>query len=325
MKTKEKKNKIEKQPIIFAYGDDYFRLSEYLKEKKTNFISEGFLVEKFESGKSDIDSILFGLSLFSPLKVVLIDLKDINNNEAEYLLKVLETEPLPENTKILAYYPDSPDKRTKLFKNFDSLSQETIEISQFSPWKLNLVVQWAKSYCEENEIKVDKSALELMVDLLKNDTALIVSELRKIQTYCIDRKIELTDVKELCNSTPDLFQLVGLLLESNLIGFTNLWDKLTIFNNPLQLLATMQTIIRGNIQILSLNQEGFEAAEIARITGKNPWKTSQDLYALKKYDLSFLIKLLKIVNETEEEIKIGQSFNPSLTIKMKCFNLLKKT
>ena len=87
------------------------------------------------------------------------------------------------------------------------------------------------------------------------------------------------------------------------------------------MLAGLQTIFRNYLSLKSLQIENLPSAEIARLTAKNPWKIGQDLQKIKNISFDFLLKINQMLNQTEEDLKTGASFDPNLHFRFKILSL----
>lgn len=308
---------MEKKGIYFIFGEDRFRLKSELAKLKENLLDEKKVFLKL-SCKDDLQSSLFGLSLFAENKVVLIDFVDFS---ADILYKLLEEnlEQISDNLEIIFYQTGKPDKRLKFYKFIEKIAAKIIEVPEFSPWKTQDIIKWASEHAKELNVKINNLALQKLIEFYDSDTASIDSELQKLNCYCQNQEIKLADIEALCQAQDNLFDLVDLLLAKQFSEFSEITKKLFLYQNPLQVLAGLQTIFRNYLNLKSLSN--MPSAEIARLTSKNPWKTNQDLQKLKSISFDFLFNINQSLNQIEEDIKTGACFDPSLHFRFKILSL----
>jgi DNA polymerase III delta subunit len=339
-KTKSvKKNLVlGKQEIYLLSGDDSFRLQIELKRIKQEIIQDwntaqdgqshtenlGLVIDNEisvlqASSNNDLQSTIFGVSLFHSKKLVLIDLADF---EAEDIIALLECDEIPDFIKVIFYYRGKLDKRQKLYKFLESVSIRVVEVEQFSSWKTADIANWAKAQAAALQVKIDHNAVDKLVELNGNNSALIFSELQKLQCFAENNPIKLKDVEDLCKPHNDVFDLVNYLLVGNLQIFSRKIKEISLFQHPLELIRAMQTIFRGFLQIKSLQASDIQSAEIARLTGKNPWKTNQDLIKLSKVKIEKLSAIYKMLGQIESEIKSGQAFDPVTHMRFRAMSLV---
>jgi DNA polymerase III delta subunit len=306
-----------KHNSFLLFGDDSFRLGARLASLKNSILKSSKSVSLVKaSPKDDLQSIIFGVSLFADFKLILIDLELF---DLELISEIMK-EGLPESVKIILFKSGKFDKRLKAYKALEKLVDESIEIEQFSPWKTADILNWVKGHAAEQQIKIEPIALQKLVEYFGANTALISSELIRLNCYMAGGLIKKEQVQELCQSSDNLFDLADLLLYGKLPELTQKIKKLSDFQNSLALVAGLQTVFRAYLTIKSLEDE-FPAPEIARLTGKNPWKIGQDLNKLANISFENLLLVVRMLNQIEEEIKTGQSFDPDLQLRFRILSL----
>lgn len=312
--------------LVLLHGDDGFRVKIQLKELKNNSSeasAETSLI--YLSSKDDLGSQIFGLSLFSLRKLILINLDDFNIEALveDFTFWLSQEEVIPAEIKIIFHSSKKLDKRTKSFKALESMVSKVFEVNQFSPWKPLETVDWLKKYASQAEIKIERIALEKLVEFYGNDSATLVSELEKLYCYSAGEEIKLQDVKENCESHQDLFALSDTLLGKDFTGFCKAAYKTITFSSPLPLLAGMQSVFSNFLVLKELADAGKNSNQIAELTGKNPWKVGQDLQKLKKINQEFLRNLCFSLNKLEYEIKTGEGFDPALQMRFRVLSLVR--
>ncbi len=309
---------IFKDPNIFLFfGEDRFRLKRQLDSLCKTICEEkpGLTVKKL-SAQDDLESEISGLSLFSNEKVVLIEL---NEFDPDNLLEAITNRASTSN-KIILFQLSKLDKRQKLYKSLEKLCNTT-EVEAFSPWKPAETIEWLQEIAEEENISIDKIALQSLVEHYGNDSTLLYSELKRLECYAAGNKIDHKQVQMLCESVENMFDLADYLLNKQFSEFAQKVKRITLFQNPLALVAGLQTVFRGYLQLKSMNEERLPSAEIAKSLGKNPWKVGQDLQKLKNTSFNYLLKVLESLNQIEEEIKTGFYFEPDLQFKFRFLQL----
>jgi DNA polymerase III delta subunit len=300
------------QNLYLIFGDDLFRLQKELSLLIKGLETEDKKVEQADPAQ-DLDSTLFGMSLFSSEKLILIDLDQFDSEQINRILD--SADQLIESTTLIFVKKGKLDKRLKFYKALEKIAYKVIEVESFSPWKLADIATWVKKQAQDQEIKLDSSAAQRLVECYGPDTAALYAELQKLQCFAGNDKITIAHVNAVCESHSDLFKLVDLLLNNELAELSRQIKELSLSQNPLMLLSGLQTIMRGNLAMKSLQVEGLSSNEIASHLGKNPWKVGQDLNKLTHCKIEFLQQIVKKLNILEEEIKTGICFNPELHLR----------
>ena len=116
-------------------------------------------------------------------------------------------------------------------------------------------------------------------------------------------------VQEICISNEDLFAFSDYLMQNEkdkaLLEYRKLLDK----KHPLEILATLQTMLRRWIILKSRAAECMPM-ELSRLTGQHEYVVKLTLQKLKRTSLKDLVYLKQRLTETEYKIKSGQLLNP---------------
>ncbi|MDX1920873.1 MAG: DNA polymerase III subunit delta [Candidatus Caenarcaniphilales bacterium] len=311
--------------LLLLHGDDGFRVQIQLKELKSSLLDGASEISLINfSSKDDLNSQIFGLSLFALQKLIFINLEDFNLEALVGDLEGLLCQEgnFPDGVKVILHSSKKLDKRTKSFKALEAMVAKIYEVNQFSPWKPLETVDWLKKYAAVHQIKIERTALEKLVEFYGNDSATLVSELEKLYCYSAGAEIKLLDVKDNCESNQDLFALSDRLLDRDFVGFCRSAYKTITFGSPLPLLVGMQSVFSNFLVLKELSDEGKNSNQIAELTGKNPWKVGQDVQKLKRIDQTFLRRLFFALNKLEYEIKTGEGFDPALQMRFRILSLV---
>lgn len=246
-----------KNQFVEKYGDfnllQVKELNENILEAlHQNMLSEWFMWEK---------------------KLIIIELNsELNEEIQDFLLKNIRT--VPENNMILFSYAN-PDKRTKLYKDLQDLSQ-------------------VKEFNSENEHDVEKivsaryknitdDALRLLIKYKANNTQKIVSEIEKLSI--IYPQIDTSHIKNIIipELEENIFLIIDDILNKNILESLK---KIDIILNQVNIYAFYNNLIanlRTSVFIMKLKKENKSQAEITNIL----WLWNKAFLINKKYNISF--------------------------------------
>ena len=111
-----------------------------------------------------------------------------------------------------------------------------------------------------------------------------------------------------CISNEDLFAFSDYLMENEKDKALLEHRKLLETRYPLEILSTLQTMLRRWI-ILKAKAQSSSAFELAKLTGMHEYVVKLNLQKLKKTNLKDLVKLKQNLTEAEYRIKSGQAFD----------------
>ena len=246
-----------KNQFVEKYGDfNLLQIKELneniLETLHQNMLSEWFMWEK---------------------KLIIIELNsELNEEIQDFLLKNIRV--VPENNMILFSY-NNPDKRTKLYKDLQDLSQ-------------------VKEFNSENEQDVERivsaryknitdDALRLLIKYKANNTQKIVSEIEKLSI--IYNQIDASHIKNIIipELEENIFLIIDDILNKNILESLK---KIDIILNQVNVYAFYNNIIanlRTSVFIMKLKKENKSQAEITNIL----WLWNKAFLINKKYNISF--------------------------------------
>ena len=111
-------------------------------------------------------------------------------------------------------------------------------------------------------------------------------------------------VREICISNEDLFAFSDFLMENEKDRALLEYRKLLDTRYPLEILSTLQTMLRRWI-ILKARSQNSSPMELSRMTGMHEYVVKLTLQKLKKNNLKDLVKLKENLTEAEYRIKAG--------------------
>ncbi len=316
----EKKQKTKTSNIYFLFGEDHFRLNLALKALLQKF---SHLPLKKLQENDDFQSTIWEVSFFAEEKLILLNWHDFSTNKINELTNLIESEDLPEFVHLILYAAGKMDKRLKAYKFLEKSATETTEIEQFSPWKLQDICKWTKDLATEREINIETNAVQRLVEFYTSDTASIASELEKLYCYTAGKPIKKLDIENLCQNNFDLFDLSDNLLLGQISDFINKFKKIAYFQNPLPIIAGLQTVFRNYTILKDLQGQGLGESEITKLTNKNPYKIKQDLIKLKNIKLNYLLQIIKKLNLIEEGLKTGKAYDALIYFQFQILSLNK--
>ena len=158
-------------------------------------------------------------------------------------------------------------------------------------------------------IKPSSDAVTNLVIQVGNNLRQLDTELDKLKLLAYPSENITADmVKEICISNEDLFAFSDLLMQNEkdraLLEFHKLLDK----KHPLEILATLQTMLRRWI-ILKAKSGELTNYELSRLTGQHEFVVQKTLQKLKKTNLKDLVALKQNLTEAEYRIKSGQALD----------------
>lgn len=217
---------------------------------------------------------------------------------------------LPETTTLLlttSHKPDSRLKSTKLLQKHATIQ----EFSLIPTWKTDLLVKQVKQATQEAGVKLTAHAVELLADLVSNDTRRLHSELEKLRLYSGDSKqpLDETTIATLVTaSSQSTIQLAAAIRQGQTPQALDLIADLLRQNEPaLRIVSSLVTQFRTWLWIKVMREAGERSEpEIAKAAElRNPKR----LYFLQKevetLSAHTLAQTLPLLLELEASLKRG--------------------
>lgn len=305
--------------IHFFYGEEDFDIEQEINKLKKG-LDKNFLEMSLKTYNNpkfpDLISILRSQPMMFGKMLIIINCPD-------YFSKVFEDKEIKEIEKALednnenldiAFVVQLPrnegkklDSRKKLFKILSKYnSKECAVIPTYKTADLeNRILKLGK----DKGIKLDKNALTAIISQIGNNLRQIDKELDKLKLFAYPKDTVNADmVKEICISNEDLFAFSDYLMENQKDKALLEYRKLLDTKYPLEILATLQTMLRRWI-ILKAKGQTSTPFELSKLTGMHEYVIKLTLPRLKKTNLKDLVKLKQNLTDAEYRIKSGLSFD----------------
>lgn len=307
--------------IYFFYGDEDYNIELEIKKLKKKLLDKNFAAMNFKTANNpnipDLISLLRTQPMMFGNQMIVINCED-------YFSKTLEDNQLDEISKALEDNIESlcivfvvalarnegkkVDSRKKIYKIITKYAQSQ-EFPTFKTYKIEDISNWINKESKKHEVTFEKDAILTLIEQVGNNLRELSKEIEKLKLLAYPKdKITKKMVKEICISNEDLFSFADCLLKgdkgSALLEFKKLLDK----KHPLEILTTLQTMLRKWITIKSKSRE-FSMFEISKLVGQHEFVVKTTLEKMKDTNLKDLVRLKQNLTQAEYKIKSGQSIN----------------
>ncbi|MDD2907332.1 MAG: hypothetical protein PHH98_01695 [Candidatus Gracilibacteria bacterium] len=286
--------------IYLFTGNSDFLVSENVFKWKNQFIEkygDFNLVHIKQISDGEFDSYsqnILSSSFLGEKKLIIIDLhSELEEKISEFLLKILDK--IPESNILLFNYP-KPDKRQKLYKEIEKISEK----KEYNAESENDVINIIKGKYKD---KISNSAINLLIRYKSNNLNKIISEIEKL--LILKDYIEDSDVFN--NIIPELEESIFLLIDDILNNdIISAFKKIDIILNDTNIYAFYNNLlanIRTSVYIMKLKKEKLSPNEIGNILSLG----NKAFLAGKSYKISFerLSKLYLSLINLDKKMKSG--------------------
>ena len=305
--------------VYFFYGEEDFNIEAEINKLKKG-LDKDFLEMSYKSYDNpkfpDLIAILRSQPMmFGKMLVVINCLDYFSKTFEDKQIKEIESaiEVNNENLDIVfvAALPRDGgkklDSRKKLFKLL--AKQNSKECAAIPTYKTAELEDWVRKQAKAKSLKINPDAITALISQVGNNLRQLDGELDKLKLMCYpDKAATKETVKEICISNEDLFAFSDFLMQGEkdkaLLEYRKLLEK----KYPLEILSTLQTMLRRWI-IIKAKASEVSSFELAKLAGQHEYVVKLTIQKLKKTNLKDLIKMKKNLTDAEFRIKSGQAFN----------------
>ena len=305
--------------VYFFYGEEDFNIEKEVEKLKKS-LDKNFLEMSFKTYNNpkfvDLIAILRSQPMMFGKMLIIINCLDyfsktFEDKEIKQIAEALENNNDNLDIVFVAELPRGEgkklDSRKKFFKTLSKYNAR--EFPTIPTYKVADLEDWIKKQGKSKNIKFEPDALTAIISQIGNNLRQINAELDKLKLFAYPKDLITAQmVKEICISNEDLFAFSDFLMENQkdkaLLEYRRLLDK----KYPLEILATLQTMLRRWI-ILKAKAQECTSFELAKLTGMHEYVVKLNLQKLKKTNLKDLVKLKQNLTEAEYKIKSGQAFD----------------
>ncbi len=305
--------------VYFFYGEEDFNIEKEIENLKKS-LDKNFLEMSFKTCDNpkfaDLIAILRTQPMMFGKMLIVINCLDyfsktFEDKEIKEITAALENNNENLDIVFLACLPRNEgkklDSRKKFFKLLSKFNAK--EFPTIPTYKTAELEDWVKKQAKSKGIKPDADAVKDLIIQVGNNLRQLDTELDKLKLLAYpSENITAAMVKEICISNEDLFAFSDLLMQNEkdraLMEFHKLLDK----KHPLEILATLQTMLRRWI-ILKAKSGKLSNYELSRLTGQHEFVVQKTLQKLKNTSLKNLVALKQNLTDAEYRIKSGQALD----------------
>ena len=305
--------------VYFFYGDEDFNIEKEI-DKLNKGLDKNFLEMSFKTYDNpkfpDLISVLRSQPMmFGKMLIVINCIDYFTKTFDDKQLKEIESAIENNNENLdIAFVAALPrdggkklDSRKKFFKIL--AKQNSKECASSPTYKTAELEDWVKKSAKSKSLKINPDAAAALVSQVGNNLRQLDGELDKLALMCYPDKAATKEmVKDICISNEDLFAFSDFLMagekDKALLEYRKLLEK----KYPLEILSTLQTMLRRWIVIKAKASE-LTPFELGKLTGQHEYVVKLAIQKLKKTNLKDLVQLKKNLTNAEFKIKSGQSFN----------------
>ncbi len=287
--------------IVFA--DDVFAFEQWLSSQNFNIDN----IEKYDflKSKNDVDLLietLISFDIFNSNKIIIINninqiINKVDNNQQDIILNHDSNDKI-----IIFYFNEKIDTKLKWYKRLAN-NVEVVNLNkENNDFKSQII-----NFCDENNIKIDNSALNYFEDNIKD-----YNHLNQVKSKLVlyEQSIDL-DLAKLClddNSEINFLDLSQHIIDSNV---DKILSSIYYFNKNKQEYYGVIYLIAKKIntlfQVLLLQKAGFNQKDIClnlNISDKYYWFLSNKM--VLNFNINKCKKWIMLIKKVDFLVKNGR-------------------
>ncbi|HEM4069829.1 TPA: DNA polymerase III subunit delta [Streptococcus suis] len=316
-----KKDKLGSLTVLCGEDVGQYQIAKDLLLRQIDFDPADLGFAYFDMSEADysqVDLDLVSLPFFSDEKVVILDyFADLTTDKKRHLtddeLKQFEVylENPVETTRLIILAPGKLDSKRRLVKLLkrDGLVLETNPLKE-----MDLKNHFQKEIMRLG-LQMGGEVFQYLLVKSNFEFAEVSKNLAFLQSYKGKETIEISDIDTAIPKTlqDNIFDLTQLILQSKVDEARNLVRDLRLQGEEeVKLIAIMLTQFRTYLQVQILVEQGRGeqqiVAELSTIMGRkvNPYQIKFALRDSRHLSIGFLKKVVRLLIETDYQIKTGQ-------------------
>lgn len=315
--------------VYFFYGEEDYNIEQEIELMKSK-LNQDFIAMNFQSlDKPKFPELMTALRtppmMFGEM-LIIINAEDYFANQSSYF----EDKDYEEIESALMNNPDSLnivfvvklprnenkkiDSRRKLYKILSKFNMQ-----EFAPYKFyetDKVANWIRKNAKQKDITITDDAINCLIEQLGHNLRQLDNELAKLKLMAYpDKNVTKKMVEEISISNQDIFNITNNLLKKEKDKALLEFKKLTETKHPLEILSTLQTMIRKWIIIKTKHQQ-VSSFELTKLTGFKENQIKDVLKYLKTINTIDLVNLKQNLFDVEYKIKTGNAID--ITSEVEC-------
>ncbi len=309
--------------LTILCGEDVgqYHIAKDLLMKQLEFDTSDLGFAYFDMSEADyhqVDLDLVSLPFFSDEKVVILDyFADLTTDKKRYLtddeLKQFESylENPVETTRLIILAPGKLDSKRRLVK----LLKRDGLVLEANPLKEMELKNHFQNEVGRLGLRMNPDVFHYLMVKSNFDFAEVSKNLVFLQSYRGQNEISLADIDVAIPKTlqDNIFDLTQLVLQTKMDEASHLVRDLRLQGeDEIKLIAIMLTQFRTYLQVQILHEQGRGEQQIVTalsdLSGRkiNPYQVKYALRDSRNLSVGFLKKVVKLLIETDYQIKTGQ-------------------
>lgn len=294
--------------VYLLYGEEAYLKNLYKNKLKNAIVppADTMNLNKYAGKGISIPSVIDQaetMPFFAEHRLILMEDTGFFKSASQELADYLPT--MPAETVFL-FVETEVDKRGKLFKTVKNMGR----IVEMTHQKEETLMNWILRILQKENVKITKSAMQLLLERAGDDMENINNELEKLISYVYEREgITREDVEKVCTVRTEnkIFDMINAIAEKKQKRALELYyDLLALKEPPMRILALIARQFNLLLQAKDLRRQGFDQTTIASRMGVMGFVARNCLRQAEYFSIEILRSAVEECVRTDEAVKTGR-------------------
>lgn len=286
--------------ISVLVGPNRFALQRSLQKTKSDFVNKygDIAIETIDADEADLDTIqstVRAVSLFTPVKMVIVKSLSSNKQAAEKIEEIIDS--TPDESQLIVVEPQ-PDKRSAYYKTL----KKRIEISEFlEPNEIELE-RWLVREAKFKNAVLSSSDARYLIARVGAKQGKLHSELTKLIDY--NPQISRDDIDEVTEPNPEnsVFELLEAAFGGNTDRTLEIYENLRASGNQPQMILAMLAWQMHQVLLVAASG-GRSIDEVAAASGAKPFTLQKSRRIAQRLQPQNIKSILKNLLTLDRKMK----------------------
>ncbi len=292
--------------VYLIYGEERYLVNQYCERLKTAIIGDDTMnYTCYDGDKPDMGEVTATagtLPFFAERRLILFKGSGYMKSSNEEMTKLLKD--MPEYLYII-FVEEDVDKRCKTYK----AAADKGYVCEMKYQGDTILMRWVSGLMQQEGKRIDKAALQLLLEKTGVSMDIIRGEVEKLISYCADRdEVTSSDVEAVCTTQLQnkIFDMITAIATRNQRQALELYkDLLLLKEAPMRILYLMAMQFNRMLQVKELSGRGVSSGAIAKELGIPAFLVGKLLAQARSFTERQLFEALEYFAGREQDVKTG--------------------
>lgn len=293
--------------FYLLFGEEEFLKQSYKKRLREAIAGDDTMNYNYFEGKGmdvrELISLANTMPFFSERRLILVEDSGFFKAASDELVEAMADIP---DTTCMVFVESAVDKRNRLYKKVKELGYA----AELKKQDASQLARWAAGILARNGRKITAATMELFLEKTGDDMETISSELEKLISYTMGRKVVTAEDVEAVTTVQvsnKIFEMVNAIVTGKTRAAMDLYeDLLTLKEPPMRILFLIARQFNQLFLTKELLDSGADRAAIASKLKVPPFVAGKLMPQARSFTREQIAGCVEACVEAEEAVKTGR-------------------